>query len=84
MKVDAYRPDCSGIYKRLTFGIYKGSKKRPYGEYKWGEYKGLKIEVFDAYKNNQKLIYVSKNMKFIKSKLTYWLNGIKKIARAGG
>ena len=64
------------------FGILKGIKQRPYGEYMWGEYKGHKVEVFNAYKNNQFLIYVSKNMRFIKSKLTYWVDGVKKIARA--
>lgn len=68
----------------IKFGIYKGSKKKPYGDYMWGEYKGYKIEIFDAYKHNQKLIYVSKLMNFVKSKLTYWQDGIKKTMRAGG
>ena len=31
-----------------TFGILKGYKKTPYGEYTWGVYKGYKIEIFDA------------------------------------
>ena len=68
----------------INFGILKGVKKRPYGQYMWGEYKGQKIEVYDAYKFNQFLIYVSKNMRFVKSKLTYWIDGIKKITRAEG
>lgn len=68
----------------LSFGILKKVKKRPYGEYLEGEYKGLKIEVYDAYKFNQFLIYVSKNMNFIKSKLIYWVDGVKKITRAEG
>lgn len=66
----------------INFGILKGVKKRPYGEYMYGEYKGHKIEVYNAYKNNQLLIYVSKNMEFLKSKLIYWIDGIKKTTRA--
>lgn len=70
----------------VPFGILKGVKKRPYGDYMWGEYKGHKIEVYNAYKHNQLLIYVSKyvskNMEFLKSKLIYWVDGIKKTTRA--
>ena len=68
-----------------SFGIYKGSKKTPYGDYIWGNYKGYKIEVFDATeKHNQKLYYVrnSQTFKWIKSKLRYFQNGIKKIIRS--
>lgn len=69
----------------VRFGIYKGSKQRPYGEYKWGEFKGYKIEVFDAFKHNQKLIYVSDKLKrFVKSKLTYIMDGVKKVTKAEG
>ena len=68
----------------VKFGILKGVKKRPYGDYLWGEYKDYKIEVYDAYKYNQLLIYVSKNMNFVKSKLIYLLDGIKKVTRAEG
>lgn len=50
----------------------------------WGEYKGYKVEVYDAYKYNQLLIYISKNMQFIKSKLTYIVDGEKKVTRAEG
>lgn len=75
----------SGVKPDTTpFGILKKVKKRPYGEYLEGEYKGFKIEVYDAYKYNQFLIYVSKNMNFIKSKLIYWLDGVKKVTRAEG
>lgn len=64
----------------LNFGIYKGCKPREYGLYKWGFYKDYKIEVFDAYNYGQKLIYVSDEYKnFVKSKLIYFQNGIKKI-----
>lgn len=67
-----------------SFGIYKGSKKTPYGDYIWGNYKGYKIEIFDAKKYNQKLYYVSNNqtLKWIKSKLRYFQNGIRKIIRS--
>ena len=68
----------------INFGIFKGVKQRSYGQYIWGEYKGQKIEVYDAYKYNQFLIYVSKNMRFVKSKLTYWIDGIKNVTRAEG
>jgi hypothetical protein len=69
----------------ISFKIYKGSAKKSYGEYMWGIYRGKKIEVFDARKKeNQFLIYVSENMKFLKSKLTYLQDGIKKILKAEG
>ena len=68
----------------INFGILKGVKNRSYGHYMWGMYKGKKIEVFDAWKNNQMLIYVSENMRFIKSKLVYWMDGVKKVMRAQG
>lgn len=63
-----------------TFGILKGYKKTPYGEYTWGVYKGYKIEIFDAKKSQQKLIYVSDNklLNWIKSKFIYFLNDKKK------
>ena len=90
-----YRPAEAGVYSGLlqqsttggvkpSFGILKGIKKRPYGDYMWGEFKGKKIEVFDAWKHNQFLIYVSENMRFIKSKLIYWIDGVKKVMRAEG
>lgn len=85
MKVQGlnYPPDGAGIYKQPTFGILKSHKKKPYGYYMVGEYKGKKIEVFNAYKNNQLLIYVSEKMNFVKSKLIYFQDGIKKVMRAG-
>lgn len=68
----------------INFGILKGVKKRSYGEYMWGEYKGKKIEVYDASKYGQFLIYVSENLHFYKSKLTYWMNGIKRVTTSEG
>lgn len=67
-----------------AFGILKEVKPRDYGRYMWGIYNGKKIEVYDAYKYNQFLIYVSENMRFIKSKLIYWVDGVKKVIRAEG
>ena len=50
----------------------------------WGVYKGCKFDVYNASKYNQKLIYVSDNkyLNWIKSKLIYIQDGIKKIARS--
>ena len=36
----------------ISFGILKKVKKKPYGEYLEGEYKVLKIEVFDSSMQN--------------------------------
>lgn len=72
------------IKDRITFGIYKGHRLTSYGEFTWGVFKGKKIEVYNATKHKQKLIYVSDNstLKWIKSKLVYFQNGIKKIVRS--
>ena len=65
-----------------TFGILKEHKKTPYGSYMRGVYKDFKIEIFNA--DNQRLQYVSDNktLHWIKSKLTYFQNGVKKIIRS--
>ena len=71
----------------VSFGILNRSsiKKRPYGEYFNGNYKGNKIEVFDAYNDKERLIYVSdKYGNFLKYKLTYFINSFKKVTRSGG
>ena len=67
-----------------SFGILKGYKKTPYGDYIWGTYKNYKIEIFNADKYNQKLHYVSNNqtLKWIESKLRYFQDGIKRIIRS--
>lgn len=65
-----------------TFGILKGHNNTRYGNYMWGIYKGQKIEVYNAYKCNQKLIYVSDSLLgWVKSKLIYVQDGVKKIVR---
>lgn len=68
----------------VSFKILKGYKKREYGNYLWGEYKNYKIEIFDAYKYNQKLQYVSEKntLRWVWSKLKYIQNGIKRIIRS--
>ena len=69
----------------INFGILKKIKKRSYGTYMEGSYKGYNIEVYDAFKFNQFLIYVSdKCRNFVKSKLIYWENGEKKITKSEG
>lgn len=66
-----------------TFGILKGHNNTRYGNYMWGIYKGQKIEVFNAFKHNQKLIYVSNEfLNWVKSKLIYMQDGIKKVVRS--
>lgn len=66
-----------------TFGILKNYKKTQYGEYFWGLFKNHKIEVYHVDKNNQRLIYVSDIYKnWIKSKLTYFENGVRKITKS--
>ena len=68
-----------------SFGILQEYRNTTYGKYMKGNYKGHKIEVFDAMdKYNQKLIYISNNrtLKWIISKLIYIQNGIKKINRS--
>lgn len=72
------------IKPQPTFGILKGYKKTPYGNYMWGEYKDYKIEIYDAKKYGQKLQYVSnsKTLRWIWSKLKYMQEGIKKVIRS--
>lgn len=77
MKIETIRPQPS-------FGILTHWHPTRYGDYKRGFYKGYKIEVYDAKKYDQKLIYVSdsKLLRWVKSKLIYIDNGIKKFMRA--
>lgn len=66
----------------VNFGIYKGHSRTLFGDYTWGTYKGYKIEVHDAMKKyDQKMIYVTGPMGWIKSKLIYIKDGIKKVMR---
>ena len=67
-----------------SFGILTHWHPTLYGDYKLGYYKGFKIEVYDAKKYEQKLIYVSdsKLLQWVKSKLIYLDNGKRKIMKA--
>ena len=73
----------SGSYQP-SFGILKGHNKTPYGEYMWGIFKGKKIEVFDVYKDKQKLWFVSEfpTLNFVKYKLSYLKDGVKKVEKS--
>lgn len=70
---------------QLTFGILQEYRNTSYGKYTKGIFKGYKIEIFDATeKHNQKLHYVSDNklLNWVKSKLIYFQNGVKKVVRS--
>lgn len=69
--------------KPISFGIYLTTKKTNFGDCIFGKYKGYNIEIYDIKKDNTKLYYVCDNkLKWIQSKLVYYINGIKKIARS--
>lgn len=79
MKVEPIPP----IYEP-SFGILQEYRKTPYGYYMKGKYKDYKIEIFNATKYDQKLQYVSHYtfLTWIKSKLSYVQDGVKKIVRS--
>lgn len=69
--------------KPVSFGIYKGTKITGYGYKDYGVYKNKNIEIYHDTRDNMKLQYVSDSIRrFIKSKLIYFQNGIKKITRS--
>ena len=71
------------INSDVSFGIYKYSKTTPYGKFTHGEYRGYNIDIYDAKRDNAKLYYVSDNiMRWIKSKLIYFMDGIKRTTRS--
>lgn len=66
-----------------TFGIFLRTRKTAYGHCDIGKYKGNNIEIYHDYKDKTKLYYVSDSVrKWIKSKLIYFENGIKKVVRS--
>lgn len=69
------------IQTNVSFGILKNYRKTSYGTYMQGTYKNFNIEVYDAKKNNEKLIYVSdcSTLRRLKYKFIYFHNGIKRI-----
>lgn len=61
-----------------TFGIYKGTKIKHYGQCVYGQFKDNNIEIYSDNLRQTKLYYVTnKFRKWIKSKLVYFENGIK-------
>lgn len=66
-----------------SFGIYLRTKKTAYGYCDIGKYKGNNIEIYNDYADKTKLYYVSDILRrWIKSKLIYFDNGVKKIVRS--
>jgi hypothetical protein len=72
----------------VNFGIYLKTRKTSYGQCDYGIYKNKNIEIYTAKENGKlihKLFYVSDAVRnFIKSKLIYFENGIKKVLRCYG
>lgn len=69
--------------KPVSFGIYLKTNKTSYGWCDIGKYKGNNIEIYHDTRDRMKLQYVSDNFRnFIKSKLVYFINGIRKITRS--
>lgn len=67
----------------VSFGIYKGTRVTSYGKCTYGKYRDYNIEVYDDVKDKAKLYYVSDNIRrWVKSKLVYLDNGIKRIIRS--
>lgn len=67
----------------VTFGIYKGTRRTHYGHCDYGVYKNRNIEIYFDKQDKTKLYYVSDLVRnWIKSKLVYFENGIKKINKS--
>ena len=63
-----------------SFGVYKKTIITGYGHKMVGTYKGNNIIIHYDQQNNIKMFYVTNNFnKWIKSKLEYFQNGVKKI-----
>ena len=68
---------------QLNFGIYKGTKKTNYGYCDYGVFKDHNIEIYFDKTDKTKLYYVSDMVRnWIKSKLIYFENNIKKVIRS--
>lgn len=66
--------------RKVNFGVYRWQKQTAYGERTHGQFKGYNIDIYHDKRDNTKLYYVSDQIKnWIKSKLEYYQNGIKKI-----
>ena len=68
---------------KINFGIYKGTKITRYGQCDYGVFKEKNIEIYFDKQDKTKLYYVSDLFRnWIKSKLIYFENNIKKIIRS--
>ena len=71
------------ILDGISFGIYLRTRKTNYGHCDYGRYKENNIEVYHDYETKSKLVYVSDKLRnWIKSKLTYFQDGVKKVTRS--
>lgn len=71
------------IQGNVSFGIYKGTKHTKYGQCDYGVYKKQNIEIYFDKQDKTKLYYVCDLVRnWIKSKLIYFDNGIKKVVRS--
>ena len=69
--------------KPISFGIYQKTIKSAYGTCVIGEYKGDNIKIYTNKYDKTKLFYISDRFRnWIKSKLIYFENGVKKIKRS--
>lgn len=69
-------------YTPKSTGILQEYRKAHNNLYMRGLYRGHNIEVFEDLKDKNKLIYVSDPaLNWVKSKFTYFHNGVKKIMR---
>lgn len=76
-------PTISNNTYNPTFGIYIKTRKTSYGHCDIGLFKGKNIEIYHDYGTKSKLYYVSDSVrKWVKSKLIYFQNGIKKVCRS--
>lgn len=68
--------------RKINFGIYRGTKLSPFGKCDYGLYKDKNIEIYFDNQDKTKLFYVSDKFRnWIKSKLIYFENGIKKVLK---
>ena len=71
------------IKQNISFGIYLKTRKTSYGHCDIGKFKERNIEIYHDYETKSKLFYVSDVVRnWIKSKLIYFENNIKKIVKS--
>lgn len=66
--------------ENTSFGIYKQTIATSYGQKVIGAYKNKNISIHYDYRDNTKMFYITNSLnKWIKSKLEYFQNGVKKV-----